>query len=132
MEERLTYFTTNTREADPQRSPSGRFPSSQSSPLHDPISAPRARLAIRCALPVPTVVPVFLTRGEASVEVHLAKKQFILTVVKFSARRPEPLSPGIRNDFRPRAPVTAALQRLIDEELPVMTGLPLDEETHSP
>jgi hypothetical protein len=77
------------------------------------------------------LIPVFLTRGEASVEVHLAKKQFTLTVVKFSPSGPEPLSPGVRYDFRPRPPMTAALQRLIDEELPVMTGLPLDEETHS-
>jgi hypothetical protein len=78
------------------------------------------------------LMPVFLTRGEASVEVHLAKKQFTLTVVKFSPSEPDALSPDLRYDFRPRLPTMAALQRLIDEELPVMTGLPLDEEMQSP
>jgi hypothetical protein len=72
------------------------------------------------------LLPVFLTRKEATVTVYLGSGARPLRVLSFPAGPDEVgLPPGLNFDWAPTQPETGALHKLIDEELPVLAGLKL-------
>jgi hypothetical protein len=75
------------------------------------------------------LVPVFMTRLESTVVVSLGAGARTLTVLRFPSPPDEDHLPaGLDLNWPPFLPEARAIRRLIDEELPVLSGIELIDE----